>query len=255
MEIIEQLQKLGFGHNKAKTYLACLELGSAAASTIAQRAGLERTTTYKLLEELADEELIDEDIATKVKTYVARSPKELLQRLQKKQQTANTLIPVLLERIHKATPPPRIKFFAGIRGIKQVFEDALTVQEKVIYTFSPIQNILTHFGPTYARHYLAERKKLGIVRKALRQLSDKKEVPQVWDLFASDERTAREVKFLPKEITFQSLIQVYDAKVSFISFKEHYHGFIVENQELASFLKQTFQLLWTQHSQKNSENK
>jgi hypothetical protein len=114
----------------------------------------------------------------------------------------------------------------------------------VVYTFSPIQSILTHFGPTYSRHYLAQRKKLGITRQALRQLSDKKEIPEVWDLFASDERTAREVRFLPKGTTFQSLIQIYDAKISFISFSERYYAFIIENQELADFMKQIFQLLW-----------
>ncbi|MFA5322271.1 MAG: helix-turn-helix domain-containing protein [Smithella sp.] len=244
MKITEQLQKLGFSQNKAKTYLACLELGSAPASTIAQKAGLERTTTYKLLEELASEELIDEDVATKVKTYVARSPKELLQHLQEKQKTADSLIPILLEQVHKATRPPRIRFYSGLRGVKQVFEDALTVEKKVVYTFSPIQSILDHFGPTYARHYLAQRKKFGITRQALRQLSDKKGIPGTWDLFASDERTAREVRFLPKGIAFQSLIQIYDEKISFISFSEHYYAFIIENKELTDFMKQIFQLLW-----------
>ncbi len=250
MEINNELKKLGFTANKANVYLAALELGSAPASYIAKKSKLKRTTTYKLLEELVSEGLVEIDYGTKVKTYLAQSPNALIELFNQKKKGADSLLPLLLNKFSQTEHKPTIRFYSGLAGIKKAFEDALTTKEKILYTYSPIKNVLDHFGPTYSRHYLNKRKKLNIVRKALRQTSDKKSDMKTWEFYASDQTVMRQVKFLPAGIDFRTLIQIYDNKISIISFEQDKFAFIIENEELAIFMKSIFNLLWQQAKQK-----
>ncbi len=250
MEINDELKKLGFSDNKAHVYLTALELGSAPASNIAKKSKLKRTTTYKLLEELVNEGLIEIDYGSKVKTYLAHSPNALVEIFNEKKKSADSILPLLLSKFSQAEYKPTIRFYNGLHGIKKAFEDTLITKEKILYTYSPIKNVLDHFGPTYSRHYLNKRKKLNILRKALRQASDKKSEMETWEFYASDHAVLRQVKFLPAGIEFQTLIQIYDHKISIISFEQDKFAFIIENEELATFMKSIFDLLWQQAKQK-----
>lgn len=245
MEITNKLKNLGFSTNKANVYLAALELGSASASDIAKKSHLKRTTTYKLLEELVSEGLIEIDYGTKVKTYLAQSPDTLVEIFDTKKKNADSILPLLLNKFSQTEHKPTIKFYSGLNGIKKAFEDTLSTKDKVIYTYSPIKNVLDHFGPTYTRHFLNKRKNLNILRKSLRQTSDKKSDMKTWEFYASDQTVMRQVKFLPTNIKFRTLIQIYDHKISIISFEQDENAFIIKNEELATFMKSIFNLLWT----------
>jgi len=244
MELIKELKKLGFSNNKAEVYLSSLELGSAPASEIAKKAKLKRTTTYKLLEELVSEGLIEIDHGTKVKSYLAQSPTALIELFSQKKEGADQLLPNLLKQFSQTEHQPTIRFYSGSRGTKKAFNDALETQEKILYTYSPIKNVLDHLGPTFARHYIDKRRKGKIIRKSLRQTSEKKSDMKNWEFYAADKAVMREVRFLPPDIKFDTLIQVYDNKTSIISFEQDKFAFIIENEQLAAFMKSIFNLLW-----------
>lgn len=48
----QQLKQLGFSDKEAKVYMASLELGPDTAQEIAKKAGVNRTTTYVIIEKL-----------------------------------------------------------------------------------------------------------------------------------------------------------------------------------------------------------
>lgn len=245
MELTNVLQRLGFNENKAKVYLACLELGRAPASDIAKKAGLIRTTVYKILEELAAEGLIEADLTSKVKAFIALPPAKLIASIENKKDVAQESLPFFLEIFSSTKYKPKVRFYEGKDGIKKVFEDALTSKEKVIYTFSPIKDLLSELGPTYARHYTNKRVKDNIWRRALRQAAEKETPRGQWEFYADDEKVKREVRFLPKNIVFSTLIQIYDEKVSVIALEKENFAFIIESHELSNFMKQLFNLLWS----------
>lgn len=244
MELANELKKLGFSDNKAGVYLAALKLGAAPASDIAKKAGLRRTTTYKLLEELVSEGLMDIDYGSKVKTYLAQSPHSLIELFNEKKKSADQLLPQLLQQFSQTAHQPTIRFYSGLRGIKKAFEEGLETKEKVLYTYSPIKDVLEHLGTAFARHYIDKRRKKGIIRKALRQTSDKKNEMETWEFYASDDAVMRQVRFLPPEIRFDTMIQIYDNKISIISFEKDQFSFIIENEQLAAFMKSLFNLTW-----------
>jgi len=244
MELIKELKKLGFSSNKAEVYLSSLELGAAPASEIAKKAKLKRTTTYKLLEELVNEGLIEIDHGTKVKSYLAQSPTALIELFSQKKDNADQLLPSLIKQFSQTTHQPSIRFYNGLGGVKKAFNDALETKEKILYTYSPINNVLNHLGPTFARHYIDKRRKEKITRRALRQTSEKNSDMKNWEFYASDQAVMREVRFLPPDIKFDTLIQIYDNKTSIISFEQDKFAFIIENGQLAAFMKSIFNLLW-----------
>ena len=56
--MLEKLQKFGLSEKEAKIYLALLELGTATVSDIAEKAEINRSNTYVLLNSIAERDLV-----------------------------------------------------------------------------------------------------------------------------------------------------------------------------------------------------
>ena len=54
----EKLQELGLSEKEARVYLALFELGPSVVSGLAKKAGINRSTTYVILETLAKRGLV-----------------------------------------------------------------------------------------------------------------------------------------------------------------------------------------------------
>lgn len=244
MDFVELLRKLGFNENKAKVYLACLELGQATASEIAKRANIVRTTVYKILEELKNEGFVDADAKAHGQTFKAQSPKKLIEYLEKQKNMAESFLPDFLNIFSETKFKPKLKFYEGKEGVKKVFEDILNYKDITVMTFSPIKNVLQLFGKTYSRHFTEKRVQQKILRKDLRQCTDEKYNTDEWEFYAAEKSLMREVKFLPTDLVFNSLVQVYENKVAVILSERENFAFIVESKELSEFMKKIFGLLW-----------
>jgi hypothetical protein len=83
-----------------------------------------------------------------------------------------------------------------------------------------------------------------ITRMNLRQEMDKLWKKEDWELYASDRELMREVRFLPKGLVFNSLIQIYENKIAVIVPDDENYAFILESKELSAFMKNIFLLLW-----------
>ena len=56
--ILEKLERFGLSGKKGRFYMAALELGEAPVLTIAERAGIGRTTAYDIMSRLMEEGLL-----------------------------------------------------------------------------------------------------------------------------------------------------------------------------------------------------
>lgn len=242
MNITTNLQNIGFSPIKANIYQACLSLGTAPASAIANKAGIIRSTVYKILEELIDDGLIEKS-ETKVRQFTALHPNALLYMLDNKKQSADHILPALLGMFTTSTSKPHMKFYEGLSGKKKVFEDILKFKDKTVYTFSPINEVISSFGKTYSRHFLEKRVQNNIKRYALRPANANIKNKE-WEFYGSDKKLMREVRFLPQTIAINTLIQIYENKVAVISSEKENYAFIIESKELSELMKQIFLLLW-----------
>lgn len=235
------IQKIGFSPNQTKVYLALLSLGTATASEIAKKSNLARPSVYKTVDDLMKMGLVEE-AEEKVKKFTALHPAHLVQFMEYKKTLAEQLLPQLMGIFVASKFKPKMHFYEGTAGVKKVFEDVLDLRNDTIYTFSSIRQMLGRFGSTYIRHHMEKRVAKNIRRLSLRSSDTRSE--DKWDFYSSDQKLLREIKYLPKQIKADTLIQIYGDKVSVIASKKEDYAFIVESKELSALMKQIFIWLW-----------
>lgn len=243
MNIDTFFSQVGFNGNKAKIYQAALSLGSAPAGAIAKKAGIVRSTVYKILDELVRDGLVEISDG-KVKKFSALHPSALLKMFENKKTAVESFMPELLGIFSAPKFKPRMRFYEGVSGKKIVFEDALNLRNDVIYTFSPMREVLELFGKTYARHYMEKRVKNKIWRYALRPAVDIGQKGNDWEFYGSDERLMREIRFLPPDISCDTLIQIYADKVAVVASEKENYAFIIESKELSALMKKIYLWIW-----------
>lgn len=235
------LQQIGFKDKKAKAYLACLELGEAQAQKIAQKADLERTSIYAILESLKQDGLITSTVKKKTLYFIAEPPQKLVEVLQDKSQIISQSLPLFLDLYKNSSNKPKIYFYDEKEGVKKILNDALTSKEKMLRNFSSIKDLEELIGRESLIHFVEKRVKLGISIKSLRP--QEKESPE-WYFKAANKDTLRTSRFLPKEITFDTVCLIYDNKVALISSKKECFGFIVESKDFSNMMKTLFDFIW-----------
>jgi sugar-specific transcriptional regulator TrmB len=83
------LAELGLAAKEADTYLAMLELGPASVQDIAKKAGINRTTTYVMIEGLKKHGLVSTFERGKKTLFSAENPEQLLDILTKETSVIN----------------------------------------------------------------------------------------------------------------------------------------------------------------------
>jgi len=244
--MLEKLQKFGLSEKEAKIYLALLELGTATVSDIAEKAEINRSTTYVLLNSIAERGLVSISERNGVKLYSAASPERLVQYLEdtvKKYTelvgTAHSVLPELKSIYVGTGPKPRVRFFEGAEGLKTAYEDTLTAGE-TIRAYASIENMHRAI-PDYFPEYYQRRSKKNIHIRAVFP-----DTPEARERVTHNEEEARTAMLVPSDkYAFSPEINIYDTKIVFMSLKEKF-SLIIESQELADALKKVFELSWVE---------
>ena len=135
MFLIKELEKIGLSEKEAKVYLATLELGKASVQTIASKAGVNRATTYSILDSLTAKGLCSTYDKGKKTFFVAGSPeylKELFEikkvEIEEKQKNLQVLIPELRAIYANQKEQPVIRYFEGKQGMLNCVSEYLSGQ-------------------------------------------------------------------------------------------------------------------------------
>ncbi len=242
MQQIEQ--HLGLPAKESAVYVALLELGTSNVSTVASKAGLNRTTTYDILESLQMKGLVTANGDTKKKTYSAEHPTTLpgyyLRRSRQFQRSAEDiekLLPELLSLYNEKGRRPKIRFYEGTQGLESVYEDTLTAHEP-IRAYASVDNMHGAL-PKYFPEYYVRRTKKGIAIRAIVPATS-----EGLERKSHDAAEMRESVMVPVEqFNFSPEINIYDDKVAIMSLAEEF-GVIIESKEIATAQKKIFELAW-----------
>ena len=138
---------------------------------------------------------------------------------------------------------PNVRFFEGIDGLKKVYEDTLTKNNKIYALLSPTAAI-PKLKKWLNSIYVKKRLKLNISAKII--LSNSTEAKAYTKL---DKKSLRETIVVPhKQCPIDIEINIYGKNsVSFISYrKEELIGVILESPAIYSTMKTFFNLAWAQ---------
>ena len=239
MEIKEILQQMGLGGKKTEIYLAALELGSASVIEISKKAGIKRTTCYDILQDLIRDGLISETVKGKRHLFVGEDPAKIQRNLRNKEKLFSEILPQLQSMHNARGGKPKIRFYEGKEGLKEVYEDTLKYGGEIL-AFASYEAV-SLLGKDWARDYLKKRVAKDIYAKVI---APKTEF-LLKDFIAMDQLQRRSTKLIDaKKYPFSIEINLYGHNmVALMSAKEEI-GLIIEGQEIHNTFKLIFQLLW-----------
>lgn len=253
--LIQQLKQVGLSDKQAKVYLAVLELGEASALQISRHSGVNRVTCYQALDRLAAEGLVREVKVEGKSRFVAEMPKKLLENLlDKKISTERQILalekvlPELESLYNYSEVKPKIRFYEGVEGLKQIYQDTLE-EKKEILAFTAYHRVDASLKRWLDKHYVPQRVKRNIFAKVIAPSS---EFAQKFKRL--DSRQNRHTLLVPADkFPFSIEVNIYGNKVAIISFvKKEMMGVIIESKEVAATFRLIFQLAWQGAEQYNS---
>jgi len=238
-KIIQNLRELGLSENEVKVYLATLELGGGLASEISKKAGVERVNTYHLLNQLILEGLVYKGERKNTLIFVAQGPAKLEAKAIEKLSSIRKILPELsaLENLNQVKP--KVGYFEGVEGIKQVFEDTLDLPkgaETLAYSYHKLDN---QYLSEYIKDYIPRRVKKGITQRCIIERSE-----ESLELMKGDKAELRECRLIDIEkFPFKNQINIYGDKMFIASYRD-LMAVVIESKEVVDTQKAIFELAW-----------
>src|SRR3989344_8525181 len=253
-QVTETMVMAGFSENESAVFLALLELGRGTVTQITRKAGLNRTTGYDILDSLVLKGLANVSGKEPKQEYNSESPDRLVVILEKQAQEAEKRISEIkkiipdLKSIHTVAGRPKVRFYEGVQGLKDVYEDTLTSHEEIRAYANVDQMHQALIG--YFPKYYERRASKGISIRAIIPNS-----PVGKNRASEDETEKRESALVPVDkYNFSPEINIYDNKVMIASWKEKL-GIIIESHEIADAMKKVFELAWAEAKRLDEELK
>jgi len=242
-DAIQKLIAGGLSENEAKIYLALLELGKGTVSEITRKANLNRTTGYDVLDGLVAKNLASVSGKEPKQEYVAESPDNLKILLEaefnEKKNSLKELTSAIpeLKSLHNVRGRPKVRFYEGVSGLIEVYEDTLSSHE-TIRAYATVDDMHRTL-PNYFPEYYHRRASRGIAIKAI---VPKTEIGQ--ERATHNKEEMRETALIPPDkYYFSPEINIYDDKVMIASHREKL-GIIIESAEIADAMKIIHDLAW-----------
>lgn len=248
--MISLLEKLGFSEKEAKVYLATLELGEETVQNIAKKAGVNRATTYVVLEKLMQIGVVSTYDKGKKTYFVAEDPKELTNILNVEKQELETREKELKENLNQLTAiynlrkgKPVVRFFEGPDGLVALdrYGHVRLKKGSELLTISPLDLIDKYF-PQRRKESLKERVQRGIRARTI-YTHEGGPLPKI-----TNKQELREGVFISREqFPLTGTISIYPGwGVKLYYFDPHKpYGVAIESPEIADNMRLFFELAWT----------
>lgn len=234
-----ELTEIGLTQNEARTYLAALELGETIIGRIAKKSGVKRTTTYLAIESLKEKGFLSSLRKKKKTFFYAEDPRILQEKIEERKKAIEKIIPQLLSITNLIDKKPKITFYEGLEGIKEVYRDTLKYpdQEMLAWVSQDAFHIL---DKNFVSYYIPKRVKKKIWVRVIAP-----DTPEIVDYKKREEKELRKTKLVDaQKYPIEVEIDLYGSnKIGVMAFKEKI-GLIIESQKIFNTLKSIFEMHW-----------
>lgn len=236
----KDLKSAGMGTKEAGCYLALLELGEASMGELVKKSKLKRTTLYDVLDSLKEKNLVSLSKKGKRVTYVAESPKKLIESIDENKRNLEKLLPELLSVANSITNKPKVRYFEGVEGVKEVYRDVLRYPNQKIQAWVP-ENIIEELDKSFFEDfYTPARLQNKIWAEVIAS-----DLPMIRHYGQFDKVSLRTMKLIdPARFPFSVEICLYGGdKIGVMSYKDQM-GLVIESESIAKTLRSVFNLQW-----------
>lgn len=254
MKLKDALEEIGLSKIEVDAYLTLLKTaGAQPASILANRMSINRTTAYKALLNLSKIGLATKTMKHGIICFFTEDPEDTLKALihdkQEKLKEVNSSILEALPSLavgEEASPNlPKIRYYEGIEGIKQIYEAVL--KEGVdYYRYGDITKIYSTLGE-FVDDYIRRRNRLGITAHAIMPYHKRSE-----ELYKKDKEELRKALYIPYDLfPIEGEVRIFGSKVAIMSLKQDSPiGVIIESEIVARMFKAIFMLTWRDYAKK-----
>ena len=116
---------VGLSDKAAKIYIALLQIGEGSVIDIAQKADLKRTSVYNILPDLIRQGLIETTVKNKHRIFFIDDVRRLELDADQRRKSVTALLPQLRAIQNILPQKPKITFYEGVGGMKELYEDTL----------------------------------------------------------------------------------------------------------------------------------
>lgn len=239
MNLQKELQEIGLQEKEAKIYIALLELGKSTAQDISKKSGVNRATTYFVLENLMKKGLASAENQEKKQLFLPEDPSQITAiidqqkaELDRKKEHLGSLVQQL-EAINAAKiDKPIVKYYLGKEGIMKMAKSS--------FSFAKGEDMWLAYSKDILEHYFSPQE-----IDLLREKRQRKKI-QIHAIYNSPRENASATAENDKEVSFDTYpflsdIAVYGDKVRITSFQDNV-GIVIHNKSIASTLVSLFKL-------------
>jgi sugar-specific transcriptional regulator TrmB len=243
--IEKELKDLGLSSEETKIYVAILELGGGYVSTIAKKAEVNRVACYHTLGKLVKKGLINSLEKNNIKYFAVENVKTIVDKQRELLRKAEKLLPELGALINKSSYRPKIQYYEGLTGIKNIFENTLTTKKELL-GYTNLSDLSKVIPEDFLKDYAKRKVDLRIKTRMLSPISKDglkylgKYYPKNFD------HNLVEILFVnSKQFLFEYEINIYDNKVAIVSLNpDELIGLMIESPIYANTQRAIFNLAW-----------
>lgn len=236
-EITEVLGRFGMSEHEQLVFLSLLRQGQSTLSPIAKDVRLPLSTTQSIIKRLTEQGLIQTTLQKSKHIYNAVDPKGLIKIVDQQKKELETILPLLSTLQNEQSAKAKIRVYYNDQ-MTEVFNAALGSKKKFIYEIVAAKDIQDILGERF--HFTKKRVEKDIRLKSLRVES--REIKKYSKRIHAKE--LRESRFLPRQLTFNTSILVWDHTVAFLTTESEGLAWTVESAALTKTIIQIFDLLW-----------
>jgi sugar-specific transcriptional regulator TrmB len=231
MDLITTLERLGLTEKEAKAYLVLLQQNEATATKIAEKANIDRTLTYQIMNRLIAKGLVSYSIKNNVRFYYPASPEKLMEELKEKEKELSKAMPDLIGLAKMREEDTKVEIYRGKKGLRTVLKDI--VRSGKDYIAFGEQGRFQEALPFYSKQFIKQIERAGIHEKVLAKKGSK----------VIKAKTSK-IKFVPKEVLSPATVVIYSDKIVNLVWTKPYYAVVTKNREIADSYKSYFNVLW-----------
>ncbi len=245
--IIQQLEKIGLNQKESRVYLSLLELGKGSISDLTKKSGIKRTTAYDIIDSMRQKGLIEISTKGKRKIYSAVNPQIIAEQLENKKRTLQRVLPELLSITNALDNKPKIRFFEGEEGVREVYCDVFNYpnQEVLVWSSNRDGELL---GKKFFEDFYQPKKIKSKIRERIVILSKNN------GYSSRDYSPGRQIKnFSQENFPLEVEISLYGKKNIGIISPEERTGLIMESKKIYNTLKTIFEINWQSPNKEHAQ--
>lgn len=248
--ITKSLSVLGLKPASKRVLMFLAEHNESSAADIAAILNLPKSSVYDALEELVQASIVTEYSNGKSKTFVISDEDQILRVHKTKMAELESAHKNLFEFIKDhgkkdIVGRPRIKFYAGVDGMKQALRDmSWDKKYKEAYLMWPTSNMIDVLGIDFMYEHRRPGIELGVAVKVIEPQKDRQLQVNGPEWLRNSPDKLNFKRFAPKNTEWNMSFWIYGEKCLFASAGSEKIAFVIHSKEFANLQKILWQQMW-----------